>query len=74
MSRVIAAPDSRPRWLVGPRVRARDGVVWSVLLVALALSLAPGLYMVSLSLMDNPQLFAGRLVPVPPHPSNYPRA
>jgi raffinose/stachyose/melibiose transport system permease protein len=24
--------------------------------------------------MDNPQLFAGRIVPVPPHPENYPRA
>jgi raffinose/stachyose/melibiose transport system permease protein len=41
---------------------------------ALALSLAPGLYMVCLSFMDNPQLFAGRIVPVPPHPENYPRA
>src|SRR6267378_308335 len=30
--------------------------------------------MLSLSLMDNPQLFAGRLVPWPPHPENYPRA
>jgi raffinose/stachyose/melibiose transport system permease protein len=48
--------------------------VWAVLLSALALSLAPGLYMVSLSFMDNPQLFAGRLVPWPPHPENYPRA
>jgi len=71
---VVVTPVPRPRWLVGPRVRARDGVVWAVLLSALAVSLAPGLYMVSLSLMDNPQLFAGRLIPIPPHPSNYPRA
>src|SRR5436190_15073424 len=30
--------------------------------------------MLSLSLIDNPQLFAGLLVPCPPHPENYPRA
>jgi len=75
VSTVLATrPETRPRWLVATRVRASDGVVWAVLLVALGLSLAPGLYMVSLSLMDNPQLFAGKLIPVPPHPSNYPRA
>jgi raffinose/stachyose/melibiose transport system permease protein len=45
-----------------------------VLLGALALSVAPGIYMLSLSFMDNPQLFAGRLVPWPAHPENYPRA
>jgi raffinose/stachyose/melibiose transport system permease protein len=48
--------------------------VWTVLLGALVLSLAPGLYMGSLSLMDNPQLFAGRIVPWPLRPENYPRA
>jgi raffinose/stachyose/melibiose transport system permease protein len=48
--------------------------VWVALLGALGLSLAPGLYMLSLSLMDNPQLFAGRVVPWPLHPENYPRA
>ena len=47
---------------------------WAVLLAALALSLAPGLYMVSLSFMDNPQLFAGQVVAWPLHPGNYPRA
>lgn len=48
--------------------------MWAVLLIALGLSLAPGLYMISLSFMDNPQLFAGRLIPWPPHLENYPRA
>ena len=74
MSTVVAARVARPRWLLRPRLRASDGMVWAVLLGALAVSLAPGLYMLSLSLMDNPQLFAGRLIPVPPHPENYPRA
>src|SRR5437763_5952572 len=48
--------------------------MWAVVLGALAVSLAPGLYMISLSFMDNPQLFAGRVVPWPPHAENYPRA
>ncbi len=74
MSTVVAAPLTRHRRLVGPHARAGRAVLWAVLLGALALSLAPGLYMVSLSFMDNPQLFAGRVVPVPPHPENYPRA
>ena len=74
MSTVVAASVARSRRVVGRRARLGHGAVWAVLLGALALSLAPGLYMVSLSLMDNPQLFAGRLVPVPPHPENYPRA
>jgi raffinose/stachyose/melibiose transport system permease protein len=74
VSTVVAASVARSRRVVGRRARLGHGAVWAVLLGALALSLAPGLYMVSLSLMDNPQLFAGRLVPVPPHPENYPRA
>ncbi len=74
MSSVVAASVARSRRVVGRRARLGHGAVWAMLLGALALSLAPGLYMVSLSLMDNPQLFAGRLVPVPPHPENYPRA
>jgi raffinose/stachyose/melibiose transport system permease protein len=69
-----AAAVSRSRRLAGPRARAGRGGMWTVLLGALALSLAPGLYMLSLSFMDNPQLFAGRLAPWPLHPENYPRA
>lgn len=75
MSTVIEARSvARSRRLVLQRARLGRGAVWAVLLAALALSLAPGLYMVGLSLMDNPQLFAGRLVPRPAHPENYPRA
>ena len=62
MSTVVAArSEARSRRLVLQRARLGRGAVWAVLLAALALSLAPGLYMVGLSLMDNPQLFAGRL-------------
>jgi ABC-type glycerol-3-phosphate transport system permease component len=64
---------ARPRATVR-RVQVGRGVMWAVLLGALGISLAPGLYMVSLSLMDNPQLFAGRVIPWPPHLENYPRA
>jgi len=74
VSTVVAASVTRPRRLVGQRARVGQGVVWAVLLGALALSLAPGLYMVALSFMDNPQLFSGRVLPWPPHPENYPRA
>jgi raffinose/stachyose/melibiose transport system permease protein len=74
VSTVVAASVTRPRRLVGQRARVGQGVLWAVLLGALALSLAPGLYMVALSFMDNPQLFSGRVVPWPPHPENYPRA
>jgi len=71
---VAGPPAPRPRWRVRLGGHAGRGIVWAVLLAALALSLAPGLYMVSLSFMDNPQLFAGRIVPWPLHAENYPRA
>ena len=54
MSTVAAASVARPRGLTGRRARAGHGLVWAVLLGALGVSLAPGLYMVSLSFMDNP--------------------
>jgi raffinose/stachyose/melibiose transport system permease protein len=74
-ARVVAtASVAAARRPVRPGARVGQGAVWAVLLGALVLSLAPGLYMLSLSLMDNPQLFAGRLIPVPAHPENYPRA
>jgi raffinose/stachyose/melibiose transport system permease protein len=62
-----AAARTTPRWL---------GLVglWALLGLALAASIGPGLYMVSLSLMDNPQLFGGQLVAWPLHPENYPAA
>jgi raffinose/stachyose/melibiose transport system permease protein len=74
MSTVAATTVARRRRGAHRPLRAGHGVVWVVLLVALGISLAPGLYMLSLSLMDNPQLFAGRVVPWPLHPENYPRA
>ncbi len=74
MTTAVATSVARSRWRVAWRPRASHGTVWAVLLGAVALSLAPGLYMVGLSLMDNPQLFAGRIVPWPIHPENYPRA
>jgi trehalose/maltose transport system permease protein len=48
--------------------------LWLVLLLALIISIGPFLYMFALSLMDNQQLFAGRVVPWPVFPDNYPRA
>jgi ABC-type glycerol-3-phosphate transport system permease component len=71
---VARASLVRPRRRVGGGARIGRGLAGAVLLGSLAVSLAPGLYMVSLSLMDNPQLFAGQLIPWPPHPENYPRA
>ena len=41
---------------------------------ALAISLAPAFYMVSVSFMDNQQLFGGRVVAWPLRPENYPQA
>jgi raffinose/stachyose/melibiose transport system permease protein len=45
-----------------------------VLLAGVALSLAPALYMLSMSFMDNPQLFGGRVLAWPLRPENYPQA
>ena len=47
---------------------------WLALGLAVAISIGPGLYMISLSLMDNQQLFGGQLVAWPIHPENYPAA
>jgi raffinose/stachyose/melibiose transport system permease protein len=55
-------------------MRRGSPVVFAVLLAALALSLAPAFYMLSMSLMDNPQLFGGRVVAWPLRPENYPHA
>jgi raffinose/stachyose/melibiose transport system permease protein len=53
---------------------AGSAITWSVLGLAVALSIGPFLYMISLSLMDNVQLFAGRVLAWPLHPENYPTA
>ena len=75
MSTVVAsAAITRRQRRLGRGALAGRAGMWAVLLGALILSVAPGVYMLSLSFMDNPQLFAGRLVPWPPHTENYPRA
>jgi len=71
---VASASVARRQRAAGRATRIGRVAMWAVLLAALGVSLAPGLYMISLSFMDNPQLFAGRLVPWPPHAENYLRA
>jgi raffinose/stachyose/melibiose transport system permease protein len=63
----------RPAWRER-KLGAASPASLLVLLIALAISLAPALYMLSMSLMDNPQLFAGRVVAWPLRPENYPHA
>jgi raffinose/stachyose/melibiose transport system permease protein len=63
----VPAISRRPRYWAA-------GAMWTVLVVALLLSVGPGLYMLSMSFMDNPQLFAGRVLAWPWHPENYPQA
>lgn len=53
------------------RRRLREGVGWAVLGIALLVSIGPGLYLISLSLMDSRQIFAGRIIPWPIHLNNY---
>jgi raffinose/stachyose/melibiose transport system permease protein len=68
----------RPVAATNPAERATQWAAWAglwlVLLLALVISIGPFLYMFALSLMDNQQLFAGRVVPWPVFPDNYPRA
>jgi ABC-type glycerol-3-phosphate transport system permease component len=47
---------------------------WIALLLGAAISVAPGLYMLSVSLMDNQQFFAGRVVAWPLRFETYPKA
>ena len=71
-ARVSALPI-RQAWRAR-RMGAASPAALVVLLAALALSVAPGFYMLSVSFMDNPQLFAGRVLAWPLRPENYPRA
>jgi len=68
----------RPAVIVTPVRRAstwlREGMIWLALGTALLASIGPGLYLVSLSLMDNQQIFSGRVIAWPIHPENYPIA
>lgn len=70
---IVSAPVDRvARRSAGMRVR--ESIAWVVLVVALLISIGPGLYLVSLSLMDVRQIFGGRLIAWPAHPENYPNA
>jgi len=62
---VASAAVARRQQRLDRGARVGRAGMWVVLLGALLLSVAPGLYMLCLSFMDNPQLFAGRLVPYP---------
>ncbi len=52
----------------------RESAAWLVISVALLISIGPGLYLISLSLMDNQQIFGGKVLAWPLAPSNYPKA
>src|SRR5215212_12092450 len=68
---------TRPDRSVGARARVFDpgmAAGWLVLLAALAISIGPFLYLISMSLMDNPQLFGGKIVASPARWANYPEA
>jgi raffinose/stachyose/melibiose transport system permease protein len=67
----VAAPT---RQADSPGRRIGRGGMWAVLLLALLLSIAPGFYLVSLSLMDPSQVLTGRILAWPIHPENYPQA
>jgi ABC-type glycerol-3-phosphate transport system permease component len=65
----MPTPASRSR-----RVDLPVTAGWTVLLVALAISIGPFLYMLSMSLMDNLQIFNGTVVAWPMRFANYPEA
>jgi ABC-type glycerol-3-phosphate transport system permease component len=67
----VAAPRS------STRARILDVGAWAgwvVLLLALGISIGPFLYMISMSLMDNQQLFNGTIMAWPWRFANYPEA
>jgi raffinose/stachyose/melibiose transport system permease protein len=66
-ARAVKPAEQAARW-------AGFSGTWLVLILALLISIGPGLYMVSLSLMDNQQLFAGRVLAWPIRFENYPQA
>jgi ABC-type glycerol-3-phosphate transport system permease component len=63
------ATRTRERSAVWPEVLG-----WLVLGLALVLSIGPFVYLISLSLMDNPQIFGGKIVAWPWRFANYPEA
>ncbi len=76
----MSVVEAAPRLALGtPAARRRrsggeDLATWVVLGVALFISTGPMLYLVSLSFMDNPQIFGGKIIAWPIHPENYPQA
>jgi raffinose/stachyose/melibiose transport system permease protein len=74
MTSASSSPAPVPPPRAGRRTTTGAVAALLVLLTALAISIAPGVYMLSMSLMDNPQLFAGRLVAWPLRAENYPQA
>ena len=66
----MPAARTRPRSLSDPAVLAG----WVVLLAALAISIGPFIYLMSLSLMDNRQIFNGTVLAWPWRLENYPEA
>ncbi len=54
--------------------RLWDGLAWVVLLVALLISIGPGVYLISLSLMNTQQIFSGSIIAWPWRIHNYPTA
>lgn len=52
----------------------RESVAWLVIGIALLISIGPAFYLVSLSLMDNQQIFGGKIIAWPLALSNYPKA
>jgi raffinose/stachyose/melibiose transport system permease protein len=67
----VAAPAPRTGTR---RLDLAMGAGWAVLLVSLLISIGPFLYLISMSLMDNPQLFGGRIIAWPWRLANYPEA
>lgn len=52
----------------------RESAAWAAIGIALLISIGPGLYLISLSLMDNQQIFSGKVIAWPIAPENYPKA
>lgn len=52
----------------------RESAAWAAIGIALLISIGPGLYLISLSLMDNQQIFSGKVIAWPIAPGNYPKA
>jgi ABC-type glycerol-3-phosphate transport system permease component len=70
LNAAMPAPTTRRRSVSDPAVLAG----WVVLLAALAISIGPFVYLMSLSVMDNRQIFNGTVLAWPWRLENYPEA